>query len=63
MGLEGGSLGSTRRDGRGIVLNEGKDGLRGQGRVRFRRILYVKPARSYEDGRETDMLSVYTKRS
>lgn len=49
--------------GLGIVSSEGEFRSRGQGKGQFRRMLYVKPARSYENGRGTDMISVYIKRS
>ena len=53
------------------LLAEGGDGLldesdgesQGQERGQFRRILYEKPARSYESGRGTDMLSVYVRKT
>lgn len=51
------------------LLAEGENGIIGGGEnVRgskeglFTRLLYVKPARSYESGRGTDMLSVYVKK-
>lgn len=45
------------------LISDGGDG-RGKGRDRgqFQRMLYVKPARSYDSGRGTDMLSVYIKK-
>lgn len=40
---------------------EGEGGSSGE-KGEFRRILYVKPARSYESGRGMDMLSVYERK-
>ncbi|KAA8644907.1 hypothetical protein EYZ11_010999 [Aspergillus tanneri] len=47
------------------LLVEGGDGngKAGQGGGLFARKLYVKPARSYDKGRGTDMLSVYVKKN
>lgn len=62
-GLEGVYWDLLVEGGNGIVSHEGKFRMGGLGRGHFRRMLYVKPARSYENGRGTDMISVYIKRS
>lgn len=48
--------------GDGSVSDEGDSGSKDQERGQFRRILYERPARSYGNGKGTDMLSVYVKR-
>ncbi|KAL6230519.1 hypothetical protein BDW75DRAFT_222541 [Aspergillus navahoensis] len=48
--------------GTGIVSENGDSVGDGRGEGRFHRLLHTKPARSYENGRGTDMLGVYVKK-
>ena len=61
-GLSGVHWNLLAEGGDGFASEEGDSGSKGQKRGQFRRMLYVKPARSYENGRGTDMLSVYVKK-
>lgn len=61
-GLNGVYWNLLAEGGDGFVLNESDGGGKGQERGQFQRMLYVKPTRSYENGRGTDMLSVYIKK-
>ncbi|KAJ5579967.1 uncharacterized protein N7459_005952 [Penicillium hispanicum] len=55
QGLDGVVVGDVGDDGKEKDAEEREDG-------EFRRILYMKPARSYEVAKGTDMLSVYTRK-
>jgi hypothetical protein len=48
--------------GTGIVSENGDSVGDGRAEGRFHRLLHIKPARSYENGRGTDMLGVYVKK-
>lgn len=49
--------------GTGIVSENGDGVSDGQTEGQFLRLLHIKPARSYENGRGTDMLGVYVKKN
>ncbi|TQB73575.1 hypothetical protein MPDQ_005679 [Monascus purpureus] len=63
-GLNGVHWNLLAEGGDGIFYDDGYGfrGGEGEGKGAFTRKLYVKPVRSYEQGRGTDMLSVYVKK-
>ncbi len=51
-------------EGRSGIVSEDRDEMcNGQVKGQFSRLLHIKPARSYETGRETDMLGIYVKKT
>jgi hypothetical protein len=48
--------------GTGIVAENDGDECDGMAEGQFHRLLRIKPARSYENGRGTDMIGVYVKK-
>ncbi|KAL4767539.1 S-adenosyl-L-methionine-dependent methyltransferase [Aspergillus nidulans var. acristatus] len=48
--------------GTGIVAENDEDECDGMAEGQFHRLLHIKPARSYENGRGTDMIGVYVKK-
>lgn len=61
-GLNGVHWNLLAEGGDSFVSDEDDGRGKGQERGQFQRMLYMKPARSYESGRGTDMLSVYIKK-
>jgi hypothetical protein len=66
-GIKGVHWNLLARGGNGVVEEgaageQNSDSTVRQDKGQFNRILYIKPERSYESGRGTDMLSVYVRK-
>ena len=62
-GLKGVHWDLLAEGGDGIIGGDVGEDAKGEGKGAFERLLYLKPERSYANGKGTDMLSVYVKKS